>query len=392
MSEKKTYLRFPVAQRIEHLVLILSFGTLALTGLIQKFPLNPICAWLLATLGGVEAVRIIHRVAATIMMVQTAYHVILVGYKLYVQRLSWTMLPGVQDAKDGIQAFLFNVGLSKKHPHMGRYNFAEKAEYWAMIWGTLIMGLTGFILWNPIFTAKLLPGQFIPAAKAAHGAEAILAVLAILVWHFYNVHLKKLNLSMLHGKLSQEEMEEEHAREMEEIDAGKVHVPDPEGERKRLRVFIPVASVLTVLMGAGIIAFLTVEHTSIATLPPVQENLTIYVPQTATPSPTAKPTPAATPTPEGGAAAEQPAALTWDNGVADLFKSRCSACHGAAGGFNVASYADVMNGGSSGAVILPGDAENSPLVKLQTGQHPGLFKPEELEKVKAWIAAGAPEK
>jgi cytochrome b subunit of formate dehydrogenase len=384
MSEKKTYLRFPVAQRIEHLVLVLSFGLLALTGIIQKFPLNPVCDWLLAALGGVEAVRIIHRVAATVMMVQTAYHVILVGYKLYVQRVKWTMLPGIKDARDGIEAFLFNLGLSKHHPRMGRYNFAEKAEYWAMIWGTLIMGVTGFMLWNPIFTAKILPGQFIPAAKAAHGAEAILAILAIFVWHFYSVHLKKLNLSMLNGKLTQEEMEEEHGQELAEIEEGKVHQPNPESERKRLRIFIPVATVFTLLMGVGIVVFLTMERTSIETLPPVQENLTIYVPQTATPFPTAMPTSIATPEPAG--------ALTWDAGVADLFKNRCAACHGAAGGFNAASYADVMKGASSGAVILPGDAKGSPLVIILSAQHPGLFEPNELEKIKTWIAAGAPEK
>ncbi|MCZ7666212.1 MAG: hypothetical protein M5U34_02700 [Chloroflexi bacterium] len=61
---------------------------------------------------------------------------------------------------------------------------AKKIEYWAVIWGTAVMILTGFTLWNPIAITQFLPGQFIPAAKTAHSAEALLAVLSIVVWHF----------------------------------------------------------------------------------------------------------------------------------------------------------------------------------------------------------------
>ncbi|MCS7039976.1 MAG: hypothetical protein NZP34_10260, partial [Caldilineales bacterium] len=74
-------------------------------------------------------------------------------------------------------------------------------EYWAVIWGTAVMIITGFMLWNPITTTKFLPGSWIPAAKAAHGGEALLAFLAIIVWHVYNVHIKTFNRSMFTGKL-----------------------------------------------------------------------------------------------------------------------------------------------------------------------------------------------
>ena len=156
--------------------------------------------------------RIIHRIAAVGIVVQSVYHVLVLGYKIWVRRIEMTMLPGLKDVTDAVDLVRYNLGLTKEHPKMPRYNFGEKVEYWAMVWGTVIMAITGFMLWNPIAATRLLPGQAIPAAKAAHGAEAILAVLAILIWHFYNVHLKSLNKSMFNGKMAHHQMEEEHGR------------------------------------------------------------------------------------------------------------------------------------------------------------------------------------
>ena len=213
--------RFSVLQRIEHIVLVVSFTTLGLTGLAQKFSSNEIAAAFIQLLGGIENVRIIHRVAATILALETIYHIILLAYKTYVRRTELGMLPGPKDVLDALDVLRYNLGLTKAHPKLPRYNFAEKAEYWAMLWGTAVMGLTGFILWNPIAAAKILPGQFIPAAKAAHGGEAVLAVLAILVWHFYNVHLKSFNKAMFTGKMTPHQMEEEHGEELERLAAGR---------------------------------------------------------------------------------------------------------------------------------------------------------------------------
>ncbi len=93
--------------------------------------------------------------------------------------------------------------VAKTPPQMGRYTFEEKMEYWAFAWGAIIMGATGFMMWNPISTVKFLPGEVIPAAKAAHGGEALLAVLAIIIWHMYGVHIKRFNKSMWTGKMSE---------------------------------------------------------------------------------------------------------------------------------------------------------------------------------------------
>ncbi len=386
-NQQKTYIRFSLAQRIEHFVLILSFTTLALTGIPQKFSQAGISEFIIAALGGINTVRIIHRIAATLFGLEAIYHVFVVGYKLIVLRLEASMLPGIKDGKDVIDFFLYNIGVKKQAPKMPRYNFMEKMEYWAMIWGLVLMGLTGFMLWNPIATTKILPGVFIPTAKVAHGWEAVLAVLAILIWHFYNVHIKHWNWAMFKGYMTHEQMEEEHGEELEKIQAGETRqLPPPEVIQKRARIYVPVAAIVSLALAALLIRFLTFEETAIETIPPAEENVTIFEPQTPTPLPTIQA--AATAAPDSSAAAN-----SWNGEIGILFKNKCVTCHGTLGGLSLASYADIMKGGSSGATILPGDAAGSPLVVLQeAGGHPGTFSPEELEIIKTWIAAGAPEK
>ena len=387
----KTYTRFDAAQRIEHLVLILSFTTLAITGLVQKYPFNPVSLWVVSTLGGIEFTRIIHRIAAVVFVLQSVYHLVVAGYKLYVQRKQATMLPGLKDATDGIQHFLFNLGIRKERPKMGRYNFAEKVEYWAMLWGLVLMALTGFMLWNPIATSNILPGQFIPAAKVAHGAEAVLAVLAIILWHFYNVHIKMFNKSMFTGQLTRHEMEEEHALELEQIEAGALPAAPPEAVvKKRRMIFLPISAILTVAFVIFLYWFLTFEQTAITTIQPVSGAASegAFSPRTPTPLPIRE----ATPTRAAIVPKEVSGPLTWNTGIGELVGLRCGACHGAMGGLAVGTYADVLNGGNTGPAVIAGDADNSPLVSFVSGgSHPGRFEDAELELIITWINEGAEE-
>lgn len=399
MNGNELFNRFEIAQRFEHALLILSFATLGLTGLPQKYAAAPISDFIIKTLGGIEMIRTIHHIAAVIFLLETVYHLVVMGYKLYVRRASASMLPSLQDAKDGIQAFAYNLGLAKERPKMGRYTFDEKLEYWALIWGLVVMALTGFMLWNPIKTTALLAGAFIPAAKAAHGGEAVLAVLAILVWHFYNVHLRRLNLAMFKGKLTREEMEEDHPQELEAIEKGLAGL---ESDRvlinKRSRIYFPIAGLLALVMLAGIYAFVTVEKTSLTTIPPADQNVVVYSPQTPTPLPTQPPTPTkapATPPPAVTSAGESTTtpSLTWNTGIGQMLKDKCGTCHGAMGGLSMASYADVMKGGADGVVIVVKQPDNSNMIKIQTaGGHPGQLTADEVAQLNAWITAGAPEK
>jgi cytochrome b subunit of formate dehydrogenase len=381
----RIYTRFHWIQRIEHAFLLISFTLLGLTGLPQKFSTAGWAQAMIGFFGGIETTRLIHHVFAIIVMLLAIHHILDIGYQIFVKHTRLSMLPGIQDIKDAWQAFMYNLGLSKKRPQMGRYTFEEKAEYWALIWGIAIMGITGFMMWNPITTAKLLPGEIIPASKAAHGGEALLAVMAIVVWHMYGVHLKRFNKAMFTGKESEDVMLHEHPLELADIKAGTAERPvDPKILRKRRTIYYPVAVVFAGVMLFGIYGFISGEKTAITTVLPISNPLPIYVPQTPTPIPTSN----ASPVPLGS--------LTWDASIGAIFQARCSLCHGinlSTNGLSFASYADAMRGATDGPVIVPGDAANSKLVAVQSeGGHPGQLNPDELNAIKNWIIAGASEK
>jgi cytochrome b subunit of formate dehydrogenase len=387
-DDKVTFTRFDVSQRIEHIVFLLSFSILGFTGLIQKFSEIQISDTLILILGGIDRVRMIHHYSAIVMMIVSGYHVIVLAYKVFVLRVNWTMLPVIEDIQHLFQDISYFLGFRKHRGYYGRYNYAEKVEYLAVVWGTLIMGLTGFMMWNPLSTTRLLPGDFIPAAKAAHGAEAILAVLAIVVWHFYHVHIKHFNKSMFTGKLTRTEMMHEHPGELARIETGQNenHLPI-KVLRRRQQVFFPAALIFTVAFGFGIYKFANFEVTAITTIPQ-GETAQVYVPVTPTPRPSPTPPPTLAPGAEVGA-------LTWDGTFSGLFRNRCSTCHGftKVGGLSLSTYQDALKGGNSGPAIIPGDPDNSILVQKQSlGNHPGQLTIDELNQVITWIQAGAPEK
>jgi formate dehydrogenase gamma subunit len=382
---ERKYLRFTRFQRIEHWVFMASFSILGLTGLVQKYATARLSESIIAGLGGIEQTRQIHHFAAIVMMVVVVYHLGVVGYKLFVRRVQPTILPGMHDVRAAIQSLAYYLGMRKTKPQQGRYTFEEKAEYWAVVWGTVIMVITGFMLWNPIATSQFLPGDFIPAAKAAHGGEALLAVLAIILWHFFHVLVKTFNRSMFTGYLSEEEMLDEHPIELADIKAGIDERPvDPVKTARRRKIFFPVFGVFATVLLAGIFAFVTFEQTALEYVPPA-EDVEVFVPLPPTPLPTLAPTP----TPSADLV------LSWEGGIGELFNSKCGACHGGAvqlGGLDLSSYAATLVGGASGAGIVPGDPDASQVIVVQAaGGHPGQFSPEELEQIRAWVEAGAPE-
>lgn len=271
----QTYLRFPLARRIEHWVMMLSFTTLGLTGIPQKFSTSNISISVIQALGGIEVLRTIHHTAAVVLLLGSAWHLLVMGYSVFVLRDKLSMLPTLQDAKDGLHALFYNIGFAKTYPKMGRYTFEEKMEYWAFVWGTAVMTITGFLMWNPITSTKYLPGEFVPAAKAAHGGEAVLAVLAILIWHMYGVHIKRQNKSMFNGKQTEQEMLHEHPLELADIKAGVIadRRPDAATLRKRQMIYYPIAAILTVAMLGGIYGFINAEETALKTVPPISQSV-----------------------------------------------------------------------------------------------------------------------
>lgn len=381
----KTYPRFDLAQRIEHAVFLVAFVILAVTGLAQKFATSLWGEAIIGLLGGIELARVIHRTAAIIMMTGAIYHIIAVLYRVIVQRVPLSMIPVPEDFLHVLQDIQFYLGRREKRARYGRYSYVEKAEYFAIVWGTVLMAVTGFMMWNPIATARFLPGEAIPAAKAAHGGEALLAVFAIVLWHFYHVHIRHLNRSIFTGWLTREEMEHEHPAELEEIDAGRGHsLPPQETIHQQVTIFRPLAALLVLALGTGLFLFVTFEQTAIRTVPP-GESAPAFLPQTPTPAPALPPTPTLS-----GVQSE-----SWKGSFEGLFRDRCSTCHGvtAVGELSLADYPSALAGGMSGPGIVPGDPAASLVVQVQSqGGHPGQLTDEELAQVVAWIEAGAPER
>lgn len=286
-DEIKQYPRFRIGARIEHFVLMVTFTILAVTGIPQMVALESgLARSLIALMGGIETVRVIHRWAAFFLILGSVYHLFTSSYRFFVKRERMRMIPAKKDVEDVLNLVRYNVGLRDEHPRMAKFNFAEKFEYWAVVWGTVIMTVTGFMLWNPIATTSVLPGEIIPVALTAHGGEALLAVLSIVVWHFYHVHIKHFNPSMFTGMLPRDQMKEEHALELERLEAGGD--PWPELERpvleRRRRVFLVVSVIVGALVLAVLIWAFTFEETAITTVLPTATS-DVFVPLRETPMP-----------------------------------------------------------------------------------------------------------
>lgn len=217
-NERRTIVRLTPNQRLQHWLLLSSFIVLVFSGFALQYP-NSWLAWLL---GSNEFLRrILHRVAAVIMLVTGTYHVLYLALSSEGRQWVKDMLPRLKDVKDVVQNFGFYLGLKPTKPRMERFGYAEKAEYWAVVWGTLIMGLTGLMIWFKIGVFGFLPRWWIDIALAIHFYEAILATLAIIVWHFYQVifdpAVYPINLAFLDGRVSEEFYQEEHELDYDRI-------------------------------------------------------------------------------------------------------------------------------------------------------------------------------
>jgi cytochrome b subunit of formate dehydrogenase len=114
-----------------------------------------------------------------------------------------------------IAAVRYLTGLSAEKPKIGRFGYAEKMEYWAVVWGTFLMGATGLMIWFKMDVTHWLPRWAVDVALTIHYYEAILACLAIVVWHFYHVifdpDVYPLNMACWDGKVSEHWHKEEHS-------------------------------------------------------------------------------------------------------------------------------------------------------------------------------------
>ena len=207
-------IRFFLTQRVEHLILLVSFTILGITGLSQTFYDTMIGDYILKIFGGIDSIRQIHRVFAILLGVQSINHIWIFLFNPVTYRQISKFWPNWSDLKHFSQTIKLNLGLSGQRPRFDRYTFEEKIDYWALALGTVIMGGTGLIQWFPMLATEILPGWVIPAARALHKWQAILTVLVIMTWHFYHVLLKTFNTSIFTGVMTIKKMKEEHPAEL----------------------------------------------------------------------------------------------------------------------------------------------------------------------------------
>jgi formate dehydrogenase subunit gamma len=217
--------RFNLRQRIEHIVLMVVFTVLVVTGLVQKFYTLEISQWAILGMGGIETTRWIHRGFAFLFTAGTIYHFAFNLYSVFIKHQKASMMPTRQDFASLVTELKHLMGLTKKTPRYGRFDFRQKFEYFGLMFGSCVIIITGFMLLFPAIVSRILPGQAIPVALEFHGWEATLAVLTILIWHIYDAVIRPdifpTDKSIFTGKISLEREKEEHSIEYEEITGKK---------------------------------------------------------------------------------------------------------------------------------------------------------------------------
>ena len=216
------YVRMTLGERLQHFTLLSSFITLVLTGFMLRYPdafwvvpIRSISPWVFEIRG------VLHRTAAVIMVLVSLYHIYYILFVPRGKQLIRDLLPKIQDLYDAIGVAKFNLGISNVKPLLDRFSYIEKAEYWALIWGTIVMSVTGGILWFDNTFLGLIGKLWWDVSRTVHFYEAWLATLSIIIWHLYfvifNPEVYPMNLAWLKGTITELEMLEEHPLELERL-------------------------------------------------------------------------------------------------------------------------------------------------------------------------------
>jgi cytochrome b subunit of formate dehydrogenase len=216
-SAQRYFERMNFQERIQHHLTWSTFVLLAITGFMVEMPeewialFNPHRDLVFYWRG------IIHRIAAVVMMATMFYQAWYMLFTTPGRSYLHALLPRLQDVKDAVMNIAYYLRITHEKPRFDRFNYKEKLEYWTGIIGSVIITVTGLILWFEVYFSKFL----IDVSVLVHTMEAILASSAIMVWHFYEVHLKPGKFPMstvwLNGKISEHEMMEEHPLEYERM-------------------------------------------------------------------------------------------------------------------------------------------------------------------------------
>jgi formate dehydrogenase subunit gamma len=220
-AEEDEFVRFSLLFRLQHMVLMASCIVLIITGLPLKFPDARISGMFFGLVGGVQSSGAVHRVGAAVLILIGIFHMGYITLSTEGRREFSHLIPRLKDVRDVYQNLLYFFGLSRRGARFGRFSYFEKFDYWAVYWGMVVMIASGLILWWHNAAMALMPKFVADIALEAHSDEGLLAALAIIIWHMYNVHLNPehfpMNSTWLTGRISRSKMLRHHPLEYQEI-------------------------------------------------------------------------------------------------------------------------------------------------------------------------------
>lgn len=219
---KSTFRRFGMTRIIEHWIQLLTFSTLVVTGLSQRFYTLDISQWFIVHAGGIDSMRAIHRGMGIFFSCAVAAHILVSVFGVVVKKWQPSMVITKNDFLNAVHNIKYYLGNEQYPAQGGKYSYIQKFEYWGILTGGLIMIATGAVLWKPLFITRFMTGEIIPAAKVLHSNEALVVFLIICLWHIYNAifspEVFPLNMSIITGSISRERMIHEHILELAELE------------------------------------------------------------------------------------------------------------------------------------------------------------------------------
>ncbi len=212
-------------QRIQHIILLVSMIMLSVTGLVLKFHSNPFSVWLIRIEGGIWVRGLIHRIFAIILILLSLYHILWVTFTDKGHSELMALTPRGKDFSDFFRKLAYNLGLSGRQPQFDKYDYLQKLQYWGVVAGTVVMVMTGMILWFVNQSMAILPKWAIDLTLLVHGWDGVMIFIVLFVFHLYNVHLNPevfpMSRTWLDGSISLEQLQHEHTLEYNRLMSDK---------------------------------------------------------------------------------------------------------------------------------------------------------------------------
>lgn len=217
--------RFDLSARIQHIIMFVTFLLLSFTGWGLKYAyVEPSSAWI-KVWGGAKSAGLIHRIAGIIMLLDFVYHQFYLVNRARKGNFRLSLIPVPSDVVHLFQNIGYFLGIRKEPPYFKKFNYMQKFDYWAVYWGMFIIGTSGFFLAFPVTVSALFPAWSLQWAWdvlfVMHSDEALLAIVFILIFHFYNEHLRfdvfPMNWLWLTGKMSVKDLKHHHPAEYDHL-------------------------------------------------------------------------------------------------------------------------------------------------------------------------------